>query len=61
MKSNAPRATLEPAIAKAGTVGALAALMARDRRTVSRWRSGASPIPQAALRWLTQYLQENGK
>ena len=53
-----PRDLLTAAIAKSGMSARQFAtqLMGRDERTIRRWQSGDSPIPQAALDWLAAYV-----
>jgi len=34
-------------------------VLARDPRTVRRWRDGSSPIPPIARQWLLRYLHDN--
>lgn len=53
-----PRATLEAALARSGLSLRRFAIevLGRDERTVRRWRSGDSPIPEIAAAWLVAYV-----
>ena len=54
-----PRAALEAAIARSGlSLSRFATdVVSRDSRTVRRWRSGESPIPDTAAEWLAAYAE----
>jgi len=54
-----PRTALEAAIARSGlSLSRFAAdVVSRDARTVRRWRSGESPIPDTAAAWLEAYAE----
>lgn len=54
-----PRDLLADAIAKSGMSARQFAtqLMGRDERTIRRWQSGDSPIPEAASAWLRRYVE----
>jgi DNA-binding transcriptional regulator YiaG len=49
---------LERALAKSGLSLRKFAeqLVARDERTVRRWREGSQTIPETALRWMRHYV-----
>jgi hypothetical protein len=57
-----PRDLLERALELSGcSLRAFAEdVLARDERTVRRWRSGDAPIPALALRWLRRYVATHG-
>jgi len=52
-----PRTALEAALERSGlSLSRFATdVMSRDARTVRRWRSGESPIPDTAAAWLEAY------
>lgn len=54
-----PRRALEAALARSGlSLRAFAErVLSRDERTVRRWRTGDSPIPEAAAEWLRVYAE----
>ena len=54
-----PRTVLEAALTKSGlSLRRFATdVLSRDERTVRRWRSGDSPIPDTAADWLAEYAE----
>jgi hypothetical protein len=54
-----PIALLRAAIARSGLSDRAFAYeaLARDERTIRRWLSGESPIPDVVVRWLSEHAK----